>query len=73
MDKREMKKRILASVLYKHGLRLRKMAMEDRMQTMRYQIADNLDMDIEKVTDATMGRYNKVLRAMVDNAESKLD
>ena len=73
MDAREMKKRILASVLYKHNLRFRKMAMDDRMETMRYQIADNLDMPLEKVTDKTMGRYNKTLRKMVENAESKLD
>ena len=67
MDKREMKKILLANALEEY----QRSPFNEWVKKKR--IAVLLDKEPEQVTEAEIRRYDKLLQEMVENAESKLD
>ncbi len=70
MDRRKMKKQILATALSEYESLMHQREIDGSGS---FDIGLILDKDETKVTEAERVRFYKLLQEMVENAESKLD
>jgi hypothetical protein len=72
MDAREMKKQILFDALDKYDRNLIDPMEMHRLDRIRSTVARITDRNVDQVTNGQIQRFRKVLRQMLENAESKI-